>query len=118
MLVFALGMAAGSAKVFGVSMALGAFLAGMVVDRSEFSLPAAFRGVADARRLCGVCSSCRSASLFDLGQHIWNRQACLAATLAIILIGKPLSCAGDCAALLGYPTQVARGRCRGARSNR
>ena len=31
----------GSAKVFGVSMALGAFLAGMVVGRSEFSLRAA-----------------------------------------------------------------------------
>ena len=40
-LVLALGIAVGSAKLFGVSMALGAFLAGMVVGRSEFSLRAA-----------------------------------------------------------------------------
>ncbi len=41
MLVIALGIAVGAALVFGVSMALGAFLAGMVVGRSEFSLRAA-----------------------------------------------------------------------------
>ena len=40
-LVVALGIAVASAKVFGVSMALGAFLAGMVVGRSEFSVRAA-----------------------------------------------------------------------------
>src|SRR5207245_7889773 len=40
-LVVALGIAVGSAKLFGVSMALGAFLAGMVVGRSDFSLRAA-----------------------------------------------------------------------------
>ena len=40
-LVVALGIAVGVAKVFGVSMALGAFLAGMVVGRSDFSLRAA-----------------------------------------------------------------------------
>ena len=40
-LVIALGIAVGSARVFGVSMALGAFLAGMVVGRSEYSLRAA-----------------------------------------------------------------------------
>ena len=40
-LVVALGIAVGSVQLFGVSMALGAFLAGMVVGRSEFSLRAA-----------------------------------------------------------------------------
>ena len=40
-LVVALGIAVSSAKFFGVSMALGAFLAGMVVGRSDFSLRAA-----------------------------------------------------------------------------
>ena len=40
-LVLALGIAVGSAMIFGVSMALGAFLAGMVVGRSDFSLRAA-----------------------------------------------------------------------------
>ncbi len=41
MLVIALGIAVGSATVFGVSMALGAFLAGMVVARSDYSQRAA-----------------------------------------------------------------------------
>ncbi len=40
-LVTALGIAVASAEVFGVSMALGAFLAGLVVGRSEFSVRAA-----------------------------------------------------------------------------
>jgi CPA2 family monovalent cation:H+ antiporter-2 len=40
-LALALGIAAGSAVAFGVSMALGAFLAGMVVGRSDYSLRAA-----------------------------------------------------------------------------
>ena len=40
-LAIALGIAVGSAMVFGVSMALGAFLAGMVVGRSDYSLRAA-----------------------------------------------------------------------------
>ena len=40
-LVLALGIAVGSAMLFGVSMALGAFLAGLVVGRSDFSLRAA-----------------------------------------------------------------------------
>ena len=41
----------GRPKLFGVSMALGAFLAGMVVGRSEFSSAGGVRGAADARRL-------------------------------------------------------------------
>jgi CPA2 family monovalent cation:H+ antiporter-2 len=40
-LVIALGIAVGSAAGFGVSMALGAFLAGMVVGQSDYSLRAA-----------------------------------------------------------------------------
>jgi len=40
-LVLALGIAVGASLVFSVSMALGAFLAGMVVGRSEYSLRAA-----------------------------------------------------------------------------
>ena len=40
----ALGIAFGSSRLFGVSMALGAFLAGMVVGRSDFSLRAASPG--------------------------------------------------------------------------
>ena len=40
-LVLALGIAVGSAVLFGVSMALGAFLAGLIVGRSDYSLRAA-----------------------------------------------------------------------------
>jgi CPA2 family monovalent cation:H+ antiporter-2 len=40
-LVIALGIAVGASLIFSVSMALGAFLAGMVVGRSEYSLRAA-----------------------------------------------------------------------------
>ncbi|MCO5382686.1 MAG: cation:proton antiporter [Methanosarcina barkeri] len=40
-LAIALGIAVGSSYLFEVSMALGAFLAGMVVGRSEFSTRAA-----------------------------------------------------------------------------
>ncbi|MBM3779993.1 MAG: sodium:proton exchanger, partial [Acidimicrobiia bacterium] len=40
-LVIALGIAVGSTLIFSVSMALGAFLAGMVVGRSDYSLRAA-----------------------------------------------------------------------------
>ncbi|MBY0374242.1 MAG: cation:proton antiporter, partial [Bryobacteraceae bacterium] len=40
-LVLALGIAVGAATLFGASMALGAFLAGMVVGQSEFSSRAA-----------------------------------------------------------------------------
>ena len=40
-LVIALGIAVGSALVFGVSMAMGAFIAGMIVGRSDYSLRAA-----------------------------------------------------------------------------
>lgn len=40
-LVLALGIAVGAAKFFGASMALGAFLAGMIVGQSDFSARAA-----------------------------------------------------------------------------
>jgi len=40
-LVLALGIAVGAAKLFGVSMALGAFLAGLAVGRSDFASRAA-----------------------------------------------------------------------------
>ena len=40
-LVIALGIAVGSAVIFSVSMALGAFIAGLIVGRSDYSLRAA-----------------------------------------------------------------------------
>ena len=49
-LVVALGIAVGSVKLFGVSMALGAFLAGMVVGRTRVQPEGGDRRFADAGR--------------------------------------------------------------------
>ena len=50
----AVSLAFGAAELFGVSFALGAFLAGMVINESEFSARAARRIAAAARRLRGA----------------------------------------------------------------
>ena len=52
-LALALGIAVAAAKLFGASMALGAFLAGMVVGRSELSV----NGPRRKRCRCGTPSS-------------------------------------------------------------
>ena len=105
-LVVALGLAVGSAKVFGVSMALGAFLAGMVVGRSEFSLRAASEAL-PMRDAFAVLFFVSVGLLFDPAS-IMESPGMLAATLAIILIGKPLSALGI-VLILGYSTHVAVG---------
>ena len=88
-LALALGVAVGSAKLFGASMALGAFLAGMVVGQSEFSSRAASEAL-PMRDAFSVLFFVAMGMLFDplsLPDHI----GLTAATLAIILIGKPLA---------------------------
>ncbi|MBL8850739.1 MAG: cation:proton antiporter [Planctomycetaceae bacterium] len=88
-LVVALGIAVGSAKLFGVSMALGAFLAGMVVGRSDFSLRAATEAL-PMRDAFAVLFFVSVGMLFDpnvLMEHPWITSA----TIAIVLIGKPLA---------------------------
>ncbi|MDZ4858154.1 MAG: cation:proton antiporter [Candidatus Hydrogenedentes bacterium] len=88
-LVIALGIAIGSAKVFGVSMALGAFLAGMVVGRSEFSV----RAVSEAlpmRDAFAVIFFVSVGMLFH-PRYLIENPWLIAGTLAIILIGKPLA---------------------------
>ena len=50
-LVIALGTAFGAAELFGVSFALGAFFAGMILSESKLSQQAADRNPAAARRL-------------------------------------------------------------------
>lgn len=103
-LVLALGIAAGSAQLFGVSMALGAFLAGMVVGRSDFSVRAASEAL-PMRDAFAV--------LFFVSVGMLLRPAALleapglaAATLAIIVIGKPLA-AFVIVLALKYPLKVA-----------
>ncbi len=53
-LSLALGVAYGAAELFGVSFALGAFFAGMVLAESELSQRAAEESLAAARRLRGA----------------------------------------------------------------
>src|SRR5262249_28827585 len=83
-LVVALGIAVGSAKLFGVSMALGAFLAGMVVGRSDFSLRAATEAL-PMRDAFAVLFFVATGMLFD-PRYLWEAPGLVAATLAIVLL--------------------------------
>ena len=91
-------------QVFGVSMALGAFLAGMVVGRSDFSVRAASEAL-PMRDAFAVLFFVSVGMLFDPGS--WRDDPLmLAATLAIVLIGKPLA-ALVIVLLFRYPLRVA-----------
>jgi CPA2 family monovalent cation:H+ antiporter-2 len=88
-LALALTIATGSAVIFGVSMALGAFLAGMVVGQTEVSHQAA----ADAlpmRDAFSVLFFVSVGILFD-PMVIVERPLLLLCLLAIVLIAKPLT---------------------------
>ncbi len=103
-LAIALGIAVSSAQVFGVSMALGAFLAGLVVGRSEFGV----RATSDAlpmRDAFAVLFFVSVGMLLDPGTLLDDPQM-LVATLAIVLIGKPLA-AMAIVLLFRYPLKVA-----------
>ncbi len=88
-LVLALGIAVGSAKLFGASMALGAFLAGIVVGQSDFSARAASDAL-PMRDAFAVLFFVSVGMLFDPTQVAKN-VGLIAATLAVVLIGKPLA---------------------------
>lgn len=103
-LVVALGIAVGSAKVFGVSMALGAFLAGMVVGRSDFSLRAASDAL-PMRDAFAVLFFVSVGMLFD-PQILLEKPGLVAATCAVILVGKPLAALGI-VLFLKYPLRTA-----------
>ena len=99
-LVLALGIATGSAHLFGASMALGAFLAGMVVGQSEFSLRAAGEAL-PMRDAFAVLFFVSVGMLFD-PHYLFAEPGLIAASLAIILVGKPLA-AFLIVALFKYP---------------
>jgi len=103
-LVVALGIAVGATKLFGVSMALGAFLAGMIVGRSEFSLRAASEAL-PMRDAFAVLFFVSVGMIFDPLAVVQTPWA-LAATLAIVLVAKPLA-ALVIMAVLGYPLRTA-----------
>jgi CPA2 family monovalent cation:H+ antiporter-2 len=102
-LVTALGIAVASAELFGVSMALGAFLAGLVVGRSEFSVRAASDAL-PMRDAFAVLFFVSVGMLFDPASLVTS-PGMIAATLAVILIGKPVA-AFALVALIGYPARV------------
>lgn len=103
-LVLALGIAVGSALLFGASMALGAFLAGMVVGRSEFSLRAATEAL-PMRDAFAVLFFVSVGMLFNPA-YLREAPLLVAATLGIILLGKPLA-ALLIVRQLGYTPRVA-----------
>ena len=103
-LVIALGIAVGSAKVFGVSMALGAFLAGMVVVQSDYSLRAASDAL-PMRDAFAVLFFVSVGMLLDPSQVV-ETPLLIAGTLAVVMIGKPLV-ALLIVRILRYPFRVA-----------
>lgn len=103
-LVIALGIAVGAAKLFGVSMALGAFLAGMVVGRSDFSSRAAAEAL-PMRDAFAVLFFVSVGMRFSPSEMLATPGLVLA-TLAIILIGKPLAALAIVVGL-GYPLRTA-----------
>ena len=88
-LVLALGIAVGSAKFFGASMALGAFLAGMVVGQSDFSARAASEAL-PMRDAFAVLFFVSVGMQFD-PSGLAQGWPLILATLGIVLIGKPLA---------------------------
>ena len=88
-LAIALGIAVGSALVFSVSMALGAFLAGMVVGRSEYSLRAASDAL-PLRDAFAVLFFVSVGMLLDPA-HLIEAPAVIVGTLAVVLLGKPIA---------------------------
>ena len=90
-LALAPGMALLAAKFFGVSMALGAFLAGLVVGRSEFSARAAAEAL-PLRDAFAVLFFVSVGLLFDPGDLIAHPLPVIV-LVGVVVIGKPLGAA-------------------------
>ncbi len=100
----AVGLAVGAAALFGVSVALGAFFAGLVLRESAFSERAAHESL-PLRDAFAVLFFVAVGMLFDPRVLIEQPLAVLA-TVAVILIGKTLA-AGVLVLLLRYPLSTA-----------
>ncbi len=103
-LVLALGVAVGSAQVFGVSMALGAFLAGLAVGRSEFAARAASDAV-PMRDAFAVLFFVSVGMLFN-PRSLFQAPLVIVAVLAVVIIVKPLAALAT-VRLLGVPLTTA-----------
>lgn len=102
-LVMSIAIAVGSAAAFGVSVALGAFLAGMVVGQS----PTSHQAAADAlplRDAFAVLFFVAVGMLFDPA-FVMREPLMLAAGLGIVMIVKPIA-ALFIVAILGYPART------------
>ncbi|MDX9912872.1 MAG: cation:proton antiporter [Phycisphaerales bacterium] len=103
-LVLSIAIAVGSAAFFGVSVALGAFLAGMVVAQS----PTSHQAAADAlplRDAFAVLFFVAVGMLFD-PHFVLREPLMLVAGLAIVMVIKPIA-ALAIVSLLGYPGRTA-----------
>ncbi len=103
-LAIALGVAFGSAMLFGVSFALGAFFAGMLLNESELSHKAAHDSL-PLRDAFAVLFFVSVGMLFDpniLIEHPWQ----VLATVAIIMVGKSAA-AFFIVRAFGHPTSTA-----------
>jgi CPA2 family monovalent cation:H+ antiporter-2 len=103
LLACALAVAAGAARFFGVSMALGAFLAGMVVGQSRVSQQAG-ADLLPLRDAFAVLFFVSVGMLFE-PTLLLREPLLLAAALAIVLVGKPLA-ALLVVAVLGYSVRT------------
>ena len=97
----AVGIAYGSSLLFGVSFALGAFFAGMVLRESRVQPP--------RRRGDAAAARCLRRPVLRLGRHAVRPGACslerplqVLAVVAIIVVGKSLA-ASALVLLLRYP---------------
>jgi CPA2 family monovalent cation:H+ antiporter-2 len=102
-LVLALGIAVGAAMLFGVSMALGAFVAGMVVNRSDYSLRAASDAL-PMRDAFAVLFFVSVGMLLDPGTLLevpWL----VTGALAVVVVGKPIVVA-LMLGVMGYPLRT------------
>ncbi|MFY3385079.1 cation:proton antiporter [Paracidovorax sp. MALMAid1276] len=88
----AVGIAFGSAALFGVSFALGAFFAGMVMRESEFAHRAAHESL-PLRDAFAVLFFVSVGMLFNPAV-LWDRPLQVIAVVGIIMVGKTVAAAG------------------------
>jgi CPA2 family monovalent cation:H+ antiporter-2 len=99
-LALALGIAVASTTMFGVSMALGAFIAGLTVGRSDYSLRAATDAL-PMRDAFAVLFFVSIGMLLDPAALLASPWLTLAA-LGVVVVGKPLV-AAMVLAMMRYP---------------
>jgi CPA2 family monovalent cation:H+ antiporter-2 len=102
-LTIALGVAFGAAKLFGVSFALGAFFAGMILSESQLSQRAANESL-PLRDAFAVLFFVSVGMLFDPWSLIEEPGAILA-VVAIIILGKSIAAFAIVRAF-GYPSRT------------